>query len=84
MHKVLLDRLWTVDVLDFSRAAVDHVDQGVEGGRRPAVAGRSRADGTKHHLINHATGIPLAVIMIDASRNYVTQLCPLLDKESAA
>lgn len=38
---------------------------------------RGRA-GSKHHLITHATGIPLATTLTGGYRNDVTQLIPLL------
>jgi transposase len=44
----------------------------------PSAVDRGR-NGSKHHLITDATGIPLAVILTGGNRNDVTQLLPLLE-----
>jgi transposase len=38
-----------------------------------------RKKGTKHHVINEAQGIPLAVHVTEANRHDVTELLPLVD-----
>src|SRR3972149_5322888 len=38
-----------------------------------------RKNGSKHHIITDANGIPLATILTGANRNHVTQLLPLVD-----
>jgi len=38
-----------------------------------------RKNGSKHHIITDANGIPLATILTGANRNDVTQLLPLVD-----
>jgi transposase len=38
-----------------------------------------RKNGSKHHLIVDAGGVPLATILTGANRNDVTQLIPLVD-----
>jgi len=38
-----------------------------------------RKNGSKHHLVVDAGGVPLAVIVTAANRNDVTQLIPLVD-----
>jgi transposase len=47
------------------------------------LTGRSPVDrarqGSKHHLICDATGVPLAITLTGGQRNDVTQLLPLLD-----
>lgn len=53
------------------------------GGFRGAQVGPNptdrRKNGSKHHIITDANGIPLAVILTGANRNDVTQLLPLVD-----
>src|SRR6266511_3908318 len=44
----------------------------------PSPVDRAR-DGSKHHLLVDATGIPLAWTLTGGNRNDVTQLIPLLD-----
>src|SRR5271170_628737 len=38
-----------------------------------------RKNGSKHHLVVDASGVPLATILTAANRNDVTQLIPLID-----
>ena len=40
---------------------------------------RLHRPGSKHHIINEAQGIPLAVILTGANRNDITQLLPLVE-----
>ncbi|MFF7240284.1 IS5 family transposase [Streptomyces collinus] len=80
LHETLLARLRGADALDFSRAVVDgsHIRApkgGSKTGRSPVDRGRN---GSKHHLITDATGIPLAATLTGGNRNDVTQLVPLL------
>ncbi|MET7737627.1 IS5 family transposase [Streptomyces sp. NPDC005402] len=80
LHEVLLAKLRSANVLDFSRAAVDgsHIRAlkgGPKAGRSPVDRGRT---GSKHHLITDAAGIPLAATLTGGNRNEVTQLIPLL------
>ncbi|MFC7310575.1 IS5 family transposase [Streptomyces monticola] len=80
LHEVLLAKLRSANVLDFSRAAVDgsHIRApkgGSKTGRSPVDRGRA---GSKHHVITDATGIPLAATLTGGNRNDVTQLIPLL------
>ncbi len=44
----------------------------------PSPVDRGRP-GSKHHLICHAGGIPLAVTLTGGNRNDITQLIPLID-----
>ncbi|MFJ6251806.1 MULTISPECIES: IS5 family transposase [unclassified Streptomyces] len=80
LHKTLLARLRGADALDFSRAVVDgsHIrafKRGSKTGRSPVDWGRN---GSKHHLITDATGIPLAATLTGGNRNDVTQFISLL------
>ncbi len=54
---------------------------GQKGGSEtgPSPVDRAR-NGSKHHLLVDATGIPLAWTLTGGNRNDVTQLIPLLDK----
>jgi len=54
--------------------------RGSETGKSPVDRGRN---GSKHHLLVDATGIPLAFSVTGANRNDVTQLIPLLDRVPA-
>ncbi len=49
---------------------------GAETGPSPVDRGRN---GSKHHLLVDATGIPLAFSLTGGNRNDVTQLIPLVD-----
>ncbi|MEU0368999.1 IS5 family transposase [Streptomyces sp. NPDC006283] len=79
LHEDLLARLRGADALDLSRAVVDgsHIraKRGSKTGRSPVDRGRN---GSKHHLITDAAGIPLAVTLTGGNRNDVTQFIPLL------
>jgi transposase len=80
LHEVLLAELRAVDLLDFSRAAVDssHI-RAMRGGPATGPSPVDRAKtGSKHHLIVEAYGIPLATIVTGGNRNDVTQLIPLI------
>jgi transposase len=81
LHEVLLAELRAVDLLDFSRAAVDgsHV-RAMKGGAKtgPSPVDRGRT-GSKHHVIVEAHGIPLAATLTGGNRNDVTQLIPLIE-----
>ena len=75
------------------RAASRRRDRVVAGGRRlqscagekggsetgPSPVDRAR-NGSKHHLLVDATGIPLAWTLTGGNRNDVTQLIPLLER----
>src|SRR3954464_2306536 len=64
------------------RAVADasHV-QAKKGTPRPVQARLIRArNGSKHHLLVDATGIPLAWTVTGGNRNDVTQLIPLLER----
>ena len=77
-------------------AACGGGDRVVAGGRRlqpragekggsatgPSPVDRAR-NGSKHHLLVDATGIPLAWTLTGGNRNDVTQLIPLLDRVPA-
>ncbi|MFC4517241.1 IS5 family transposase [Streptomyces ehimensis] len=80
LHETLLARLRGAGALDFSRAVIDgsHIRAlkgGPKTGRSPVDRGRN---GSKHHLITDAAGIPLAATLTGGNRNEVTQFIPLL------
>ena len=54
---------------------------GEKGGSEtgPSPVDRAR-NGSKHHLLVDATGLPLAWTLTGGNRNDVTQLIPLLDR----
>jgi Transposase DDE domain len=51
--------------------------RGLRDGREPLDRGRN---GSKHHLLVDATGIPLAWTVTGGNRNDVTQLVPLVER----
>ncbi len=57
------------------RLSHTRVKGGSKTGRSPVDRGRN---GSKHHLITDATGIPLATTLTGGNRNDVTQFIPLL------
>ncbi|MET8539645.1 IS5 family transposase [Kitasatospora sp. NPDC004799] len=80
-HAALLSELRHADLLDLDDCAVDgsHVRAlkgGDHGGPSPVDRGRP---GSKHHLIAHRHGIPVAVTLTGGNRHDVTQLMPLPD-----
>jgi transposase len=78
-HVVLLAKLRSANVLDFSRAAVDgsHI-RALKGAQDRTKRCRPGRTGSKHHLITHATGIPLAVTLTGGNRNEFTRFMPVL------
>jgi transposase len=68
--------------IEWSRAVADgsHV-QAKKGGSEtgPSPVDRAR-NGSKHHLLVDATGIPLAWSVTGGNRNDITHLIPLLDR----
>ncbi|WP_437126613.1 IS5 family transposase [Paraconexibacter antarcticus] len=81
LYQKLLVKLNAAGVIDWSRASVDgsHVRAlfgGLHTGPSPVDRGRN---GSKHHLLVDAGGIPLAVSLTGGNRNDVTQLIPLLE-----
>ena len=80
LHELLLAELRAASMLDLSRAAVDSshlraMKGGAATGPSPVDRGRT---GSKHHLIDEAHGIPLAITVTGGNRNDVTQLVPLI------
>jgi len=49
---------------------------GAQTGSNPADRGKN---GSKHHVLTDANGIPLSIILTSANRHDVTQLLPLVD-----
>ncbi|WP_446677940.1 IS5 family transposase [Streptomyces noursei] len=81
LHVLLLKKLRSAKKLDWSRAVIDFSHAGGSKGPKsgPSPVDRARP-GSKHHVITHAQGIPLAVSLTGGNGNDVTQLLPLLDK----
>jgi transposase len=80
LHRLLLNRLRHADRIDFSRVLVDSSSvRAVFGGTQtgPSPVDR-RKNGSKHHLLTDARGVPLATIITGANRHDVTQLLPLV------
>src|SRR5947208_1318989 len=82
LHELLLARLRAAGEIEWSRAVADasHV-QAKKGGSEtgPSPVDRAR-NGSKHHLLVAATGIPLAWKLTGGNRHDVTQLIPLLER----
>ena len=82
LHAILLSELRAADEIEWSRAVVDasHV-QAKKGGSAtgPSPVDRAR-NGSKHHLLVDAAGIPLAWSLTGGNRNDVTQLIPLVER----
>jgi transposase len=70
IHEVLLARPRGANKINFSRAVADSSRSGLYW------AGKN---GTKHHIITEAQGIPLAIRITEANPHDVTQLLPLVD-----
>ncbi|MFD9624052.1 IS5 family transposase [Streptomyces virginiae] len=80
LHETLLARLRGADALELlagrgRRLPHTPVEGGSKTGRSPVDQGRN---GSKHHPITDATGIPLAVTLTGGNRNDVTRFIPLL------
>ena len=82
LHALLLARLRAAGEIEWSRAVADssHV-QAKKGGAATGASPVDRArNGSKHHLLVDATGIPLAWTVTGGNRNDVTQLIPLVER----
>src|SRR3954471_3518933 len=76
LHEVLLAELNGAGKIDWSRAAIDaSLARALRGGGQtgPSPAGR-RKEGSKHHVITDAQGVPLAAATTAANVNEVTQV----------
>ena len=81
LHALLLAELSAAGELEWSRAVADWQPRaGEKGGSEtgPSPVDRAR-NGSKHHLLVDATGIPLAWTVTGGNRHDVTQLIPLVD-----
>jgi transposase len=82
LHALLLAELRAAGELEWSRAVADssHVQAKKRGSETgPSPVDRAR-NGSKHHLLVDASGIPLAWTRTGGNRNDVTQLIPLLER----
>jgi transposase len=82
LHELLLARLRAAGEIEWSRAIADssHVQAKKGGvGTGPSPVDRAR-NGSKHHLLVDATGIPLAWTLTGGNRNDITQLIPLVER----
>ena len=82
LHAVLLSRLRAAGEIEWSRAVADSSQRaGEKGGSAtgPSPVDRAR-NGSKHHLLVDASGIPLAWTVTGGNRNDVTQLVPLVER----
>ena len=80
--RTLLGELRAADQIDWSRAVADSASLRalVRGARTgPNPTDRARC-GSKHHLLTHAKGLPLAFTLTAANRHDVTLLLPLVDQ----
>ena len=81
LHRVVLDRLAQLDLLDWSRAAVDSVS--VRAKRRGEATGPSPTDrgkaGSKYHVLCDRNGLPLHALITGANTHDSRMLVPLLD-----
>jgi transposase len=81
LHQVLLSELRAAGEIEWARAVADSSHVQVKSGLRdgPSPVDRAR-NGSKHHLLVDASGIPLAWMLTGGNRNDVTQLIPLVDR----
>jgi len=81
LHTLLLAELHVADQLEWERAIADssHL-QAKKGPQDRSQPGRSRPQGSKHHLLVEGGGVPLAWTLTGGNRNDVTQLLQLLDR----
>ena len=82
LHELLLAQLQQADKLDWSRAIVDSAAvRAIHGGTKTDPNPTDRAkNGSKHHVVSEAQGIPLAVLLTGANTNDITQLKSLVLK----
>ena len=82
LHETLLAKLQQADKLDWSRAVVDSSTvRAIHGGAETGPNPTDRAkNGSKHHVVSEAHGIPLAVLLTGANANDITQLKSLVLK----
>jgi transposase len=82
LHALLLAELQAAGETEWSRAVADssHVQAKKGAPRRgPSPVDRGR-NGSKHHLLVDATGIPLAWTVSGGNRNDITQLISLVER----
>jgi transposase len=81
LHRVVLDKLGQLDLLDWSRAAVDSAS--VRAKRRGEATGPSPTDrgkaGSKYHVLCDRNGLPLHALVTGANTHDSRMLAPLLD-----
>jgi len=82
LHELLLARLRAAGEVEWSRAVVDasHVQAKKRGSETgPSPVDRAR-NGSKHHLLVDARGLPLSWRLTGGNRHDSTQLMPLVDR----
>jgi transposase len=81
LHALLLAELRSAGELEWSRAVADSSHVQAKGGSQtgPSPVDRAR-NGSKHHLLVDARGIPLAWTVTGGNHNHVTQLVPLVER----
>ena len=81
VHRVMLDKLGQLDLLDWSRAAVDSAS--VRAKRRGEAAGPAPTDrgkaGSNYHVLCDRNGLPLHALVTGANTRDSRMLAPLLD-----
>src|SRR5918996_5010486 len=81
LHALLLAELRAAGEIEWAGAVADSATCKRKKGRATGLSPVDRArNGSKHHFLVDATGIPLAWTLTSGNRNDVTQLVPLIER----